>query len=57
VLDSRLRRRGLNRLIPIGRHRAARKRTPASALPPQPLVVPPARLTIELVPIASAGLA
>jgi hypothetical protein len=52
VLDSRPRRRGLNRLIPIGR--AARKRAPAPALPPPPpVVVPPARLTIELVPKTS----
>jgi hypothetical protein len=54
VLDSRPRRRGLNRLIPTGRRRAARRRTPASALPPRPpVVVPPARLTIELVPKTS----
>jgi hypothetical protein len=52
VLDSRPRRRGLNRLIPTGRRRAARRRTPA--LPPRPpVVVPPARLTIELVPKTS----
>jgi len=52
VLDSQPRRRGLNRLIPIGRRggtagaglRAARRR---------PMVVPPARLTIELVPKTS----
>jgi hypothetical protein len=49
VLDSRPRRRGLNRLIPTGR-RAARKRAPTPAVPPRPpVVVPPARLTIELV--------
>jgi 5-methylcytosine-specific restriction endonuclease McrA len=52
VLDSRSRRRGLNRLIPTGR-RARRRRTPAPVLPPQPPVVPPARLTIELVPKTS----
>jgi hypothetical protein len=52
VLDSRPRRRGLNRLIPTGRRRAARR--PAPALPPRPpVVVPPARLTIELVPKTS----
>src|SRR6266511_250675 len=54
VLDSRPRRRGLNRLIPTGRRRAGRKRPPASApLPRPPVVVPPARLTIELVPKTS----
>jgi hypothetical protein len=53
VLDSQPWRRGLNRLIPTGR-RARRKRTPAPALPPRPpVVVPPARLTIELVPKTS----
>jgi hypothetical protein len=53
VLDSRPRRRGLNRLIPTGR-RARRKRASAPALPPRPpVVVPPARLTIELVPKTS----
>jgi hypothetical protein len=53
VLDSRPRRRGLNRLIPTGR-RARRKRTAAPALPPRPpVVVPPARLTVELVPKTS----
>ena len=52
VLDSRPRRRGLNRLIPTGRRRAARR--PAPALPPRPpVVVPPARLAIELVPKTS----
>jgi hypothetical protein len=52
VLDSRPRRRGLNRLIPTGRRRAARK--PAPVLPTRPpVVVPPARLTIELVPKTS----
>jgi hypothetical protein len=54
VLDSRPKRRGLNRLIPTGRRRAARERAPAPALPPRPaVVVPPARLTIELVPKTS----
>ena len=54
VLDSRPRRRGLNRLIPTRRRRAARERAPAPALPPRPaVVVPPARLTIELVPKTS----
>jgi hypothetical protein len=54
VLDSWPRRRGLNRLIPTGRRRAAGKRAPAPALPPRPpVVVPPARLTIELVPKTS----
>src|SRR6266542_1675317 len=54
VLDSRPRRRGLNRLIPTGRRRAARKRTPAPAVPPRPpVVVPPVRLTVELVPKTS----
>jgi hypothetical protein len=54
VLDSRPRRRGLNRLIPTGRRRAGRKRAPTPALPPRPpVVVPPARLTIELVPKTS----
>jgi hypothetical protein len=54
VLDSRPRRRGLNRLIPTGRRRAARERAVAPALPPRPAaVVPPARLTIELVPKTS----
>src|SRR6266536_2856062 len=54
VLDSRPRPRGLNRLIPTGRRRAARERAPAPALPPRPPVtVPPARLTIELVPKTS----
>ncbi len=54
VLDSRPRRRGLNRLIPTGRRRAARERAPAPALPPRPPVtVPPARLTVELVPKTS----
>ncbi len=54
VLDSQPRRRGLNRLIPTGRRRAARKRAPAPAVPPRPpVVVPPARLTIELVPKTS----
>jgi hypothetical protein len=52
VLDSRPKRRGLNRLIPTGRRRAARR--PAPAVPPRPpVVVPPARLTIELVPKTS----
>jgi hypothetical protein len=52
VLDSRPRRRGLNRLLLTGRRRAARK--PAPVLPPRPpVVVPPARLTIELVPKTS----
>jgi hypothetical protein len=52
MLDSRPRRRGLNRLIPTGRRRAARK--PAPVPPPRPpVVVPPARLTIELVPKTS----
>ncbi len=52
VLDSRPRRRGLNRLIPTGRRRTARK--PAPAVPQRPpVVVPPARLTIELVPKTS----
>jgi hypothetical protein len=51
VLDSRPRRRGLNRLIPTGRRR---KRASASAPSPRPpVVVPPARLTIELVPKTS----
>src|SRR6266487_2075486 len=54
VLDSRPRRRGLNRLIPTGRRRAARRRTPAPALPPRPRVeMPAARLTVELVPETS----
>jgi hypothetical protein len=54
VLDSRPRRRGLNRLIPTGRRRAARERTSAPALQPRPaVVVPPARLTVELVPKTS----
>jgi hypothetical protein len=54
VLDSRPRRRGLNRLIPTGRRRADRKPGPAAAVPPRPpMVVPPARLTIELVPKTS----
>jgi hypothetical protein len=54
VLDSRPRRRGLNRLIPTGRRRAARKRASALPLPPRPPVaVPPARLTVELVPKTS----
>jgi hypothetical protein len=54
VLDSRPRRRGLNRLIPTGRRRAARERAAAPPLPPRPAVaVPPARLTIELVPKTS----
>jgi hypothetical protein len=54
VLDSRPRRRGLNRLIPTGRRRAARRHAPAPVLPPRPpVVVPPARLTIELVPKTS----
>jgi hypothetical protein len=53
VLDSRPRRRGLNRLIPTGRRRRA-VRKPAPVLPPRPpVVVPPARLTIELVPKTS----
>ena len=53
LLDSRPRRRGLNRLIPTGR-RARRKRTAAPASPPRPpVVVPPARLSIELVPKTS----
>jgi hypothetical protein len=53
VLDSRPRRRGLNRLIPTGR-RARRRRTSAPALPPRPpVMVPPARLTVELVPKTS----
>jgi hypothetical protein len=52
VLDSRPKRRGPNRLIPTGRRRAARR--PAPAVPPRPpVVVPPARLTIELVPKTS----
>jgi hypothetical protein len=51
LLDSRPKRRGLNRLIPTGRRRAARKRAHMPALPPRPpVVVPPARLTVELVP-------
>jgi hypothetical protein len=54
VLDSQPRRRGLNRLIPTRRRRAARRRAPAPALPPRPpLVVPTARLTLELVPKTS----
>jgi 5-methylcytosine-specific restriction endonuclease McrA len=54
VLDSRPRRRGLNRLIPTGRRRAARERAAAPPLPPRPpVMVPPARLTIELVPKTS----
>jgi hypothetical protein len=54
VLDSRPRRRGLNWLIPTGRRRAARKSAAAPALPPRPpVVVPPARLTVELVPKTS----
>jgi hypothetical protein len=56
VLDSQTRPRGLNRLIPTGRRRAARKRTPVSALPPRPAIVAPppaARLTVELVPKTS----
>lgn len=51
VLDSRPRRRGLNRLIPTGRRR---KRAAAAAPSPRPpVVVAPARLTIELVPKTS----
>ncbi len=54
VLDSRPRRRGLNRLIPTGRRRAARERAAAPAVPPRPpVVLPPARLTVELVPKTS----
>jgi hypothetical protein len=54
VLDSRPRRRGLNRLIPTGRRRAARERAGAPVLPPRPaVVVSPARLTVELVPKTS----
>jgi len=52
VLDSRPRRRGLNRLIPTGRRRADRTRTPAVPSRP-PVVAPQARLTIELVPKTS----
>src|SRR6266702_723848 len=49
VLDSRPKRRGLNRLIPTGRRRAARERASAPAPPSRPpVVVPPARLTVEL---------
>jgi hypothetical protein len=51
VLDSRPRRRGLNWLIPTGRRR---KRASASTPSPRPpVVVPPARLTVELVPKTS----
>jgi hypothetical protein len=54
VLDRQPRRRGLNRMIPTGRRRAARKRIPAPAVPPRPpVVVPPARLAVELVPKTS----
>jgi hypothetical protein len=54
VLDSQPRRRGLNRLIPTGRRRAARTRASAPSLPPPAaVVVPPARLTVELVPKTS----
>jgi len=51
VLDSQPRR--LNRLIPTGRRRAARKRAAAPLPPRPPVVVPPARLTVELVPKTS----
>ncbi len=54
VLDPQPRRRGLSRLIPNGRRRAVGKRASAPAPPPRPpVVVPPARLTVELVPKTS----
>jgi hypothetical protein len=54
VLDSRPRRRGLNRLIPTGRRRAVRKSALPPPLPPRPSVVAPAaRLAVELVPKTS----
>jgi hypothetical protein len=53
VLDSQPRRRGLNRLIPIGRRGAARERAAQQARPSRSAAVPPARLTVELVPKTS----
>jgi hypothetical protein len=54
VLDRQPRRRGLNRLIPTGRRRAAGNRASAPVpAPRQAVVVPPARLTVELVPKTS----
>src|SRR6266542_2277147 len=46
VLDSRPKQRGLNRLVPTGRRRAARKHAPAPSLP---VGVPSGWLTVELV--------
>jgi hypothetical protein len=53
VLDSQPRRRGLNRLIPTGRRRAARKGTPPPTLPATIAASQAARLTVELVPKTS----
>jgi 5-methylcytosine-specific restriction endonuclease McrA len=54
TLDSQPRRRGLNRLLPTGRRRAARRRAPTPPPAPRPPVAaPPAGLTIELVPRTS----
>jgi len=50
VLDSRPKQRGLNRLVPTGRRRAARKHALAPSLP---VGVPSGRLTVELVPKTS----
>ncbi len=50
VLDSRPKQRGLNRLVPTGRRRAARKHAPAPSLP---VGVPSGWLTVELVPKTS----